>query len=443
MPGLQEIYGSLRQVVLDRYAVRRSGDPGSAFVAFELGTPVPEETFRLADAERTLSSQLAVEFLSLQANSVPDVSESMMTRSERTVEGQYGVLLAGATTANEAALEMFGRVKHDALAEYDVEIPSLSGQGSFRPVLATPVNWYDASRSENWAHVKVDLMDEPAPASPPRINPHLLKWKVAPEMLRAVIDQPVTTETFRQLRAAPIEATVAGTRRAEIEVVRDRNIFLRRPPTASAEAAATVESRSVRTIGHREIAGPLRTARWSDAVAGVRFEPRAATESPEPASEPPSRHSPLLDARAAADFQFVVGVASEEQPVAADGFHLEVDLCLVDIKRAWISDGLMSVPGWYVPGFPRGAFSSGAADHSGLLAVLPTACIFIRNLNIRSQWSQEDLQVIESSASLGGFSMFGRTFDRNSMTLTVPGMQMFAWVCEPLPMLPPSDPPTM
>jgi len=28
------------------------------------------------------------------------------------------------------------------------------------------------------------------------------------------------------------------------------------------------------------------------------------------------------------------------------------------------------------------------------------------------------------------------------MTLTVPGMQMFAWVCEPLPVLPPADPPS-
>jgi len=41
------------------------------------------------------------------------------------------------------------------------------------------------------------------------------------------------------------------------------------------------------------------------------------------------------------------------------------------------------------------------------MPVLPTACIFIRNLTIRSQWSDDDLQVIESSASLGGFSMFG------------------------------------
>ena len=354
VPGLQDIYGSLRRVVLDRYAIQRSGNPGSAFVAFELGTPVPEETFRLADAERTLSPQLAVEFLSHQANSVPDVSESMLTRSERTVEGQYGVLLAGATTANAAALEMFGRVKQDALAEYDVHSTSFLGQGDFRPILATPLNWYDASRSDNWTHVSVNLADQPSTPSQPAVNPHLLKWKVVPEMLRTVIDQPVSTETFRQLRTTPIEAGVAGTRRAEIEMVRDRNVFLRRVPAAPAEPAATVESRTGRTIGRH-----LRTGRWLGGVPGIDRESAAATASPEPAGEPPSRHSPLLDIRAAADFQFVVGIASEEQPVAADGFHLEVDLCLVDIKRSWISDGSSTMPDWYVPGFARGAFSGG------------------------------------------------------------------------------------
>jgi hypothetical protein len=441
MAGLQDIYGSLRQAVLDRYAVGRGGDPGSAFVGFELGTPVPEETFRLADAERTLSPELAVEFLANQANSVPDVKECMLTRSERTVEGQYGLLLAGATTASPAALEMFGRVKQAALAEYDIEVPSLRGQGGFRPVLATPINWYDSSIGGNWTHVSIGMSDDPPPATRPHVNPIMLKWRVAPEALKAVIHQPVSTETFLRLRSEPIEASIPATRRAGIEAVRDRNIFLRRTAVAHIVAAPAVEARSRPGIGRWLVGERWRAGAGIEITRVAGHEAGAATGTAEPAVETHSRFSPLLDARAAADFQLVVGAATEEQPVAADSFHLEVDMCLVDIKRSWISDALMSLPDWYVPGFPRGAFSSGTADRSGLLPILPTACIFIRNVTIKSQWSQEDLQVIESSASLGSFSMFGRSFDRNTMTLTLPGMQMFAWVCEPLPALPPRDPP--
>src|SRR5262245_27471148 len=119
MSGLREIYAPLRNTVLERYSAQRGAAPGSAFVAFEFGTPVPEETFRLQDEARTLSPELAVEFLSHQSNTVPDVSDMMFRRSERTVEQQYGLLLAGATAVNAASAELLGNVKRDAAAQFD------------------------------------------------------------------------------------------------------------------------------------------------------------------------------------------------------------------------------------------------------------------------------------------------------------------------------------
>ena len=116
MAQFADIYGQLRKSVLERYSAQGRRNPASAFVAFEFGTPVPDDTFRLRDAERTLSPGLAVEFLSLQSNMVPDVAESMLTRSERTIEGQYGLLLAGAS-ATPDALKQHVR---DNLANYKV-----------------------------------------------------------------------------------------------------------------------------------------------------------------------------------------------------------------------------------------------------------------------------------------------------------------------------------
>jgi hypothetical protein len=134
--------------------------------------------------------------------------------------------------------------------------------------------------------------------------------------------------------------------------------------------------------------------------------------------------------------------SGEEKPVAADGFSIDVDMCMVKLSRPWLSDALLTLPGWYIAGVARGSFSAGTgAGDSGTLPLLPTACIFIRNLNLHAQWSDADRQVIESSGGLGSFSLIGRKFDTNSATLTVPGMQSIAWMYQTLPVLPPSDPP--
>ena len=78
----------------------------------------------------------------------------------------------------------------------------------------------------------------------------------------------------------------------------------------------------------------------------------------------------------------------------------------------------------------------------GILPILTVACILIRNLTIHAQWSEDDQKVLESSSHLGVFGLQGRSYDRNSATVTVLGMQSVAWICDPLPVLPPADAPT-
>src|SRR5262249_9582151 len=90
------------------------------------------------------------------------------------------------------------------------------------------------------------------------------------------------------------------------------------------------------------------------------------------------------------------------------------------------------------------AFSDGTGgDDSGLLPVLTSGFVAIRNLKISSNWSNNDLQAMQGSASLGPFSLVGRTYAAGTGTLTAPGIQIIGWFCEALPVLPPDSDPAM
>jgi hypothetical protein len=130
-----------------------------------------------------------------------------------------------------------------------------------------------------------------------------------------------------------------------------------------------------------------------------------------------------------------------EPPVSSDNFSLSVEVCLVRLRRPWLSESFLQLRSWFVPGTAKGEFSSGmGATDAGRLAVLPIACVFIRNLTMKAQWSEADQTNVENASHLGAFSLLGRTYDRNNGSLTVPGTQGLAWICDPLPVLPPSDP---
>jgi hypothetical protein len=102
------------------------------------------------------------------------------------------------------------------------------------------------------------------------------------------------------------------------------------------------------------------------------------------------------------------------------------------------------VRNWFVPGYPRAAFSNSKGDGDlGLLPVLASGFVAIRNLKISTKWSDDDLVAIQKSASFGLFSLVGRDFNAGTGTLSCPGTQIIGWFCEALPILPPTSDPAM
>lgn len=417
MQGLEQVYAALREAILERYPRSVTFGGGDPFVAFDVGMPIPDETFRLDDPARTLSRELAVEFLSHQSNTVPAISGSVFQRTGRTVEEQYGLILAGAQPSDADMIELFGFVRGSAQERFDHTLGSLVGPYRYRPVLPTPLNWYDPAAVANWSHLQISQHDSPPP-HPPHIDPRLFRWKIAPESIRTRLDRPVRTEIFRDVREA---AATHG------------SVESSREPLGGGGWLSS-------THGHVETGAhsTLEEARSSGIfVGGVEGTASGG------AHDGPSSlgHRALIDFSDVGAFTDLLTADTGEEPVAADRFTLDAEMCIVEFSREWLSRAFLSLPGWYVPGYRRGEMSSGAGGDEGNFSVLPTTCILIRNVTIEANWTEGDVDAIAGSSHLGSFSLLGRSFDRNSLTLTIPGMQSFAWVCEPMPLLPPFDSP--
>ncbi|MGL3104654.1 hypothetical protein [Bradyrhizobium sp. BR 1432] len=158
---------------------------------------------------------------------------------------------------------------------------------------------------------------------------------------------------------------------------------------------------------------------------------------------PNDGHAVIRPTREPAHFSELIAAGTTPKQVAARGVSIEFDLCVLSLSRPWYSSGLLALPNWFVPGFRQGDFSEGldGPDNDGLLNAIPIACILTRDVRITANWTPADVDAATTSVAVGPFSLFGRTFDTASGSLTIPGIQAVAWVCTNPKRLPPMDPP--
>ncbi len=141
-----------------------------------------------------------------------------------------------------------------------------------------------------------------------------------------------------------------------------------------------------------------------------------------------------------------LSLRASPQSVTSQGLTLSFEYCLVSASRPWMSP-LLAWRTWFVPGMRAGEIASGAGMGPGVLEAIPVAAIVVRNLTIEAQWSEQDASALDSAVTLGPFSLVGRTIKQASgqsgSTMTCEGMQIVAWVMQPLPKLPPCDDPAL
>jgi hypothetical protein len=149
---------------------------------------------------------------------------------------------------------------------------------------------------------------------------------------------------------------------------------------------------------------------------------------------------PLIMAEATAQ----LNATTTAQPVSANSLDMCFEHCIVTLNRPWWPEVFLMMRDWFVPGYARAEFSNGTGNGDpGLLSVLASGFVAIRNLKISTKWSNDDLVAMQGSASFGPFSLVGRTYNAETGTLTCPGIQIIGWFCEALPVLPPNSDPAI
>jgi hypothetical protein len=417
MPNsISDVMSALEQLLLEHFKSINTGDAAESFLAFEFGTPIPDETFRNPADPSKYSPALALEYLSHRANAVPSIQERLFVETTNTVDGLYEILLRGSTPVDTASMELLGAIKRSAGSAFDQVIRAESGiSQEFRPTFCDPVNWYDQSVASNWTPIKISRTDNPPPR-PAVFSQNLRQWNLAPVELRPHLGQAASLATMNSLATMQVAglAPKSEMRIAPVALQRARLAKFTRPvaPVAVETRAALLNPGILLALGkspHREV-----EFRAHKDLIFALAEPAAP-------SPPPPPPLPL---------------------VSGDEFSIDVEVSILKLRRPWLSDALLNLTGWFVPSARKGSFSDGTgADDPGILPLLPVACVLIRNLTVRARWSDEDRKNLENSTHLGPFGLQGRSFDHNTTDLKVVGMQSVAWICDPLPLLPPADAP--
>jgi len=406
-----------------------------AFLAFEMGVPFTKDMFTL---NGVTSPAMAIESQSAIVNAVLTVQGEYVQRTTRTVDGQVGFMLLASMPVDANSMATLGAVKAPANEAFKVDAGSLQGEFRYHPVYASPANWYDQSANDNWTQHTVgqaQASQPPATSPPPSIPPRRVmieapRWHVLPEPMRPVLAHPVAAAPHEVFRPQTMVVAHPTVQPIAHPVAHPQFAMMPRP-------ASLVNPHPAPVIApHPPVAIVPKTPGPIAKVAPVVKVAPSVKVAPTPAATV----NPMVMAQLNAQLH----ATTTPQAVAANSVTISFEHCIVSLIRPWFPEQFLMVKNWYVPGYSSASFSNGTGiGDNGLLPVLTSGFVAIRNLSISSKWSAQDLAVAQGSAAFGPFSLVGRTYDANSGTLSCPGMQIIGWFCTALPTLPPLTDPAL
>ncbi len=144
-----------------------------------------------------------------------------------------------------------------------------------------------------------------------------------------------------------------------------------------------------------------------------------------------------------------------------DGTTVEISakMTLVTIMRPWMNTLLFRVKGWWEKGQKINSISNGvlSGNSANMLPIIPTAFVVMSDVKIKADFTSKDESHIASATSgsasvgWGPFSISSKyshseSEDKTKATyasgvISIPGMQIIAWVNEIVPACPLMDSP--
>jgi hypothetical protein len=416
-----------------------SSGAGIPFLAFEkLGVPISPDMFRLHEDDTASSPALAVERLSEIANTAVQVVGDAVLRSAFHIDAMVELLVGQAMPSSADMAGSLGAARVAATPALSITSGSLvsdSPFARFHPVYASPVDWYDPGAIANWtSHTVGDSHGTAAPSMvPPRqVSVSTPRWRVLPSAMQPALRIPI----------APDHPVLAKSLLAALATDKPVQLSVNHPSPGVAFHAPIMQM-------HQQVV-PMQAHMVTLAASPVHATLQAAPAATVPA---PVEPAPAVKSMALVQMRpMVLALAADQlnatataQPVSSDSVDMSFEHCIVTLsRRPWFPEAFLMTRNWYVPGYKSGSFSSGTgAGDTGLLPVLTSGFVVIRNLKISAKWSDQDLAAVQGSAAFGPFSLVGRTFDAATGALTCPGMQIIGWFCQALPVLPPAPDPTL
>ncbi|MEV4925095.1 hypothetical protein [Streptomyces roseoverticillatus] len=138
----------------------------------------------------------------------------------------------------------------------------------------------------------------------------------------------------------------------------------------------------------------------------------------------------------------VVDVTAKVAPADTDtpsGVELSFQYRVIGLQRPWLRAHLCQLGGWAIPGLPAGGLSNGMPEgNPGILPLITTRMLVVRNLVAKARWSDADHARAASAETLalGPFTLTGAVSGDTS-ELTRPAPQVVAWLAAVLPASPP------
>ncbi len=474
-----DLLGNVHDFFLNLF--NAAGSSGQdAVLCFEPGgVPVSPAAFKIQPSDPAYSAAKAIEEVTHLSDILPSsIADGVFHRTQRSIELLAGMIISGAAPTSADDLAALGAAKAQAGAVYDDnELRTFVGNFAYRPASATPVDWYDPSVAGNWTAYHVSSGTAPAPSPPASggkgVHIPPLCWMALPEKLTPILDPVIynaiiespsdvavskeattavvapQTDIQAAIEVAPSASTIFHSRIRRESLIANESL-ISRPAVSDAAMMSIAKTDTVAALEPMQF-----TMIEKPAAASQAFDSAALQEFRNVAVAPPEDDSGMLNLHVAretrmisslsysAQFASNINDASTAQPVEAPEIELSFQYCVVRLSRPWFPELLLFTKGWYIAGYGADAFATGdLADSTALFPCMPTGFVAIKDLVIKGTWSQADTTAAAKSASLGPFSLVGATSSTPG-SYTAPGMQIFAWICEPLPPLPPDGDPTL
>lgn len=403
---MQDVYANF----LGAYAGQTA--QGNIIVAFE-----PLGIMPGLDPTAPGAAAAALEFLSVNADWVPDLSSGSYNATGRTISGTYNLIVNASSPAAGVDQTTFNLLKSSANEMMENgKAGSQLGAYTYFPAFASPANWFDTTVQTNWtsySYVAGKPAATPTPTPAPIAHPPY-RMLMAP--------------TWRLMaNAAPV--TVA-----------------QKPPPPPPPAPAP-------NAAHAMI---MRSPMF---MARERINPAMLQIHPEPAAA-----------------SLVINNAGPT-PALQPQFTITFDYCLMELRRPWMSGDFLASANWYIAGAHAGDYASGPVAATSAVSApapiatpasgtatsapaanstpappaptppaapfswAPVACIAIKSLVIDAGGGALDPSVTTSATAFGPFAF--RPQPGTSDKLSNPGVQIVAWICRAQPLLPPMTDPAL